>query len=167
MSTKDITSLHGIPVPVEIMGIERRAIVDNEVDNPGLGYTIAYQSGRITVTLYIYDFGVTDLPDGVKSPELNDHFSQCVDDAEKGSANRNEPYELLGTYAVGSNEFVDFYCAKFSGSTQQGPTLSSIYLSAKNGYFVKLRISCPNLSEDAGGLMDDIGSAYAHLLWPR
>ena len=75
MSTKDITSLHGIPVPVEIMGIERRAIVDNEVDNPGLGYTIAYQSGRITVTLYIYDFGVTDLPDGVKSPELNDHFS--------------------------------------------------------------------------------------------
>jgi hypothetical protein len=47
--------------PVEFEGAKRLSV--RGYDDPGLGYSVGYQRGAVTVTIYIYDAGQKAIPD--------------------------------------------------------------------------------------------------------
>jgi hypothetical protein len=49
--------------PAEFEGARRLSVREYEKEHPGLGYSVGYERGGVTATIYIYDAGRKAIPD--------------------------------------------------------------------------------------------------------
>src|SRR5260221_8860269 len=94
----------------------RGAVTNNERENPGLGFTVAYNgddTGESTV--YIYNKWLSEISDGPESGLVRQEFDQATRDVLALSGQiPGRKVELIDRYGTGSPERgLQFLCAEF------------------------------------------------------
>ena len=96
-------SIYGLPLPLEISGFRRGHTTCHEMQSPGLGYSAAYNdalNGRIA-TIYVYDFGMTDIPACLTHPEVIEQFERSLSDVMGSDEALARKSELLRRFSMG------------------------------------------------------------------
>lgn len=129
--------------PAELAGFTRGSQIDFESKEPGLGIGIPYLGPDIKVTVYVYDYRIPDLPEGIGS----DAARAQARAAEDAILVVNRDAMVLSTQAPGSGHCSSFLQAKYSFADPQGPpgrtAHTYLYLGSRKGNFVKVRITYP------------------------
>jgi hypothetical protein len=157
----------GILLDAAYLGFTRGKIIDNELAQPGYGYTIAYHGGpQGEATIYIYDKGYDDIPDGPVSEVVLTEFDQATQEAlSLQPAGRS--LELVDRYGTGSPERGrEFLCAVFVVRDGLEPRRSYLYLTGANGNFVKIRITL-HTNDAADPTARIFADSVATRLWRR
>lgn len=133
--------------PGMLVGLPRIEIVDYEAKgHAGLGYSVSYGSREsLIVTLYIYDMGQSDIPDGPSSPQVQEQLRRAVGDifqAERMGLYQNVQKAREATVTLGSGAPGQGLAASgvvFHLEVQGETKTSHVYTSGHRGAFVKLR----------------------------
>jgi hypothetical protein len=68
----------GLAFPFEIGWLVFDGATNYEPHAPGLGYSVCYKAPGITATLYVYDRGMTTIPDDVAESAVQDEFERAA-----------------------------------------------------------------------------------------
>jgi hypothetical protein len=118
-------------------------------DEPGLGAALTYRGEGSTLTLYIYDATIRDIPRGIHSNITEQQFAQAVS-AISGS-DEWDASELLcrgASSLPGANPPLEVYEAHFRNKTHDYEVESFLFLTAIRNRFVKVRWTIHALSPD-------------------
>lgn len=135
----------GISFPENLGGMERGDITNYEITKPGFGISVGYNIDSINATIYIYDCGISNIPAGVDSGIIKDHFNEVI-------------REIFEAYELGMYDGVVKLSEgkSYLGNSLRGPEalssslmisqygfkrLSHIYLGVYNNQFLKIRFS--------------------------
>jgi hypothetical protein len=146
----DLAELRGLgfDFPSEINGFARGDIIDNEAGHPGLGYTVAYHGPRAgaEATVYVYDLGIRDIPDGPSNAVARQAFDQAARDvlATEGYVGRVK-ITMVDRYVAESRAGeAQFLCAEFVFQMADGSAQRSyLYLTGARSKFLKIRATLP------------------------
>lgn len=120
----------------------------HKYEDPALGVSYQYASDGISLTVYVYDAGITDLADGADTMPVCREFQS----AKQGVTQAYQKLELKGEQLVRLNPPDDLPLARealYEYEREQRPTISFIWLTAAAEYFVKLRLSMdPRLRDE-------------------
>jgi hypothetical protein len=157
----------GIPTPAAFGVFRRLEATDNERAHPGLGVSIGYRSADVEVTLYVYDLGLDAVAEGALSEDCSRHFLQCIRDTLAAVETIGGRASLLGQHVRGTDlSGPEFLRASFVMEDSGGPQMSVLLLTGIGGQFVKLRLSCRLLPEEALAAIESASDSYSELLWP-
>lgn len=134
-----------------------------------LGYSIAYSNPSLIATLYVYNKGLEEIPDGAKSKTVKDEMKQVRADLQAAvkqglymSAKEKGAEEVVTLGGKGSPEAVR---QRFILEVEKvGERESEAYVMGYKNHFLKIRISyAPADREEVGKkiatLLDAIGAA--------
>jgi len=121
-----------IPLPLQLGWVEFADMTQND---EGLDYTYSYESLYITASLYVYDFGGEDVPEG-NSELLQEHFMDLIQAVRLSKPN----LDLWSDAQI----YPDGMLQSFKDSKIDFTSI--LFLGAVGGVFVKLRLSYPNIS---------------------
>ena len=126
----------------------------------GEGAVIAYE-GNLRGAIYVYDGGLSSIPNGVGSPVIHKHFSETVTALQRAAA--QGPAEAKLTQVKPSTISAFKGCGpqfmwRSDGITMGGTTMiSRTYLTGYNNRFVKLRVTHPQGGDkDAEQFVEDV-----------
>jgi hypothetical protein len=133
----------GLVFPDRLASMQKDKVTDYEKDNPGLGVGIGYNSPGITLTIYVYNYGIKSLPGSPDDPAIRQHFAQVVGDVmTMGLRGRyidlvksQETEVVLGSSPTGPKAL----SASFSYVQNNVERLSKLYLTSYKNHFVKVR----------------------------
>lgn len=167
-SFDEVTSVHGIPLPLELGKTPRLRVVNYEANSPGAGVSASYVNAVYSVTLYVYDLGLSNLPEDPLSSSVMEHFQESVQGALTSADSNGERLECKAAHGVSlePDSGVNYLVATFGLENDQGRFRSFIFLTTKNGRFVKLRMSFHPTSLAAESLSSIVARTYFALLWP-
>lgn len=142
----------GISLPDKLGSFSRTKIIDNEIENPGLGTTIYYNRPGVKATIYIYNMGEKLITDGINSPFLKNSFSQAKNDikkaAELGYYKLTSDIKTSSTFLNVQTSATPVLKAKFTYLSNDNNNSSILYLTALNNNFFKIRITYLTSDED-------------------
>jgi len=131
----------GIVLPAKIAGFQRGSVTDNEATSPGLGLTISYAAPGIKATVFVYDRGIREMPEGADNAVVHAQARQSFQDI--GSAYSD--VKVLEALAPGAASCAHFLRAKvsFIDARNGEPELmhSFLYFGSRKGNFVKVRLT--------------------------
>ena len=140
----------GLTFPTSLLDLKRISVRDYE--EPGLGFSIGYQSPTITATVFVYDRRIRNIPAGIDSPEVRAEFDRAYAELERAvrqgthpSINRlelRERGELRTTPIKFRFATVDLFG---SGNAKR----SFLFVTGFHGAFLKARITALNAGGDA------------------
>lgn len=133
----------GIPVPLTVGQYKVFKVIDDESKTPGVGYSIKYNGGISRITVFVYGYG--NLPTGVKSPELVQHFHQIIKVINSRSIAYAESKPVPVPPVVGRPVLTSVGVEK----TQYGMEASLLHLMTHEGYIIKFRINVPLINEES------------------
>lgn len=129
-------------------------------DDPRLGVWTAYRHDDVLLNVFIYDYGIVGIPDGVESDVLRDHYDEIkaqVSDAEAyGRVTlQSERRRTIGSGAIPVLEALYLL--------QQGNDrlISYVFLTAKYGEFIHATLTLPVAKQSEANRIVD--SALASL----
>lgn len=127
----------------EYVGFVRTKTTDNEAQDPGLGYSAAYDgSSRGQATIYVYNRGMTGIPDGPMSSTVRQEFESAITSVSEMEEALGARVELVDKYGTGTPETgPEFLCAEFVLRDATATQRSFLYVTAAVGNFVKLRVT--------------------------
>ena len=148
-SQSSFQTVRGFALPESIGSFSLRSVIDNERDRRGLGSSVNYHAPGVKASVYIYDFGIRQLPEGTDSDKVQKHFSQTKADVltvfPKAQVLLQEESVTAGRLPLLHAAFR--YTEERVG--RRDPLISHLYLGSYRGSFIKVRISY--LSDDALG----------------
>ena len=133
----------GIRLGMRYSGFVRGKVTDNESKNPGLGVTVAYHGGdQGESTIFIYDRGLSEIPNGATSELLRREFERAKQDVlARGEQIPGGRINIVDQYGTGTRgREPEFLCAEFILSDPNGSRRTFLYLTGANGRFVKIRV---------------------------
>ena len=167
--TSELTSVHGIPLPLELAKVARTRLVNYEADHPGLGISASYVGGYYQITLYVYDMGILDLPSNPTAPVVATQFEQSIREALAAGAEREDRLEFrdasTGSLTPGGD--LHFLVAAFGREGDRDRFSSFLFLTVARSRFVKMRVSFIESSRAAESLAVAIAKSYFVLLFPE
>jgi len=170
-STAEV-KLFGLSFPYELSKLQRTAVT--EYTDPGRGYSVSYnlpecQFFYVNAAIFLYDLGLKNLPDELKSAPLAKEFDEEIQRVLVGKVfGPNDVDEL-----VHSNELLldnegqrGFLTAFFTKNRTKGKFYARLFLTVWQGRFVKLYVYGNDLM-----VMDYISKKFANdigrILWPE
>ena len=146
-------------------GFERGKITNNEPQNPDLGYSTAYHGRHLgEATIYVYDLGQEDIPDGPTSRTILDEFNRATNDVLALPINGRR-VELIDRYGTGApDRGKEFLCAEFVLEDEVGRRRSFLYLTGADRHFVKIRVTLRS-NDPADPTAREFADAVAFHLW--
>ena len=144
LTSTRVQSLYGIKLPAILTGLERGDLTDYEASTPGLGYSVAYRGGPVVATLYIYDLGLDEIPEGPKSKVVEEAYLGAVGDAVNSS--QYEEVDVLSQTYSGSEphgpEFLHAAIAALEKSSLgYRAVMTHVFVTGHKNKFVKIRAS--------------------------
>ena len=121
-------------LPWKIGWFHFSGIINNEINDPGLGYTLAYSAPGAKMTVYAYDLGISDEIRLAPRDTAQREFVKVVNTFES----LNPTAELLQEH-----EGDGFFVKEFLN----GDELTVVFLAPCSGSFFKLRGTLPNSNE--------------------
>jgi len=145
----------GISLPEVMGGLSRESICNYELTKAGLGISVNYQAdSRMNATVYIYDSGISNIPDDLDSKIVKDQFNQVIQEIfmayEKGVYEAVVKLTEGKMYLANSAESLEVLSALLMISTRKKRRFSHIYLSVFNNHFLKIRYSYDESVEAEG-----------------
>lgn len=107
-----------------------------------LGRTFGYVTDGISLTIYVYDYGLHDLPEGPDSVAACEQFERARNEIETGGNYQN--VTLRGQYTRRMDDTAAAPRAReamYDFQRNGIDAVSGLWLTAHDGYFVKLRLS--------------------------
>ena len=134
----------GVTFPDKVAGLtfsDRKEFPKKE-----LGVNIRYQrSGPVIGSIYIYNAGLSQIPNGVGSPIVHKHFAQIIDEVKQLETTGQAKAVNLGTGGARISSYKgcgpQFMWRAYEMQVAESTLTSYSYLTAINNNFVKLRIS--------------------------
>jgi hypothetical protein len=106
-------------------------------DDPGLGYSVGYQRGPVTMTIYIYDLGRKSIPNNADDPIVVGELTSSIKEAVQVRKN----VELKKSFALpDARKVTRLNCAWLS---YEGNVEGGVCLGAAKSKFIKFRTSAP------------------------
>jgi hypothetical protein len=143
--------------PVEYEGAKRLSV--RGYDDPGLGYSVGYQRGDVTTTIYIYDAGqkkISDDPDdAVVKAELQSSMRDAVQFRKSAEVKK-------GFALVDDSGRRRLNCVWL---TYDGNTDGTLCLGGAKNKFIKFRASAP-ARPDAPAESAAFIRTWINLFWP-
>lgn len=137
----DDKDIYGIHIPTEVLDFKITKETDNEVKQKGLGHTLYYHAAGIKVSAYIYNYGYSNLQQGVESEIIKNHFKQVNNDViyYNPSAQKLDESEerLISNIPILHSVYI--FTDNFASNEEL--VFSHVYLTSFNKQFIKLRIT--------------------------
>ena len=140
---------------------------ENRYNDRRLGRSFGYGTSGISLTIYVYDFGLRDLPDGPDSVAVCEQFERAKHEIEFGGNYQNvvlrgESTRRMKDIANAPQVREAHYELDRNGIH----AVSILWLAAADGYFVKLRLSlrsevADELEEARQQILADLADALA------
>jgi hypothetical protein len=123
--------------------------------NQKLGASLGYNTPQnIIATIYVYDLGKNDIPDGIDSNIVKSAYKQALSDIKYSeSVGEYQNVKLLHDeptdISLNSREYVRFLCAVFSYDKKDKredniqPVQSELYMTGKRNHIFKIRVTYP------------------------
>ncbi len=132
-------------LPVAIAGFERISFKDYRNEGPELGVSYGYKAASgVTATVYIYNWGLAEIPTGIESQPLKKLHAQTVSEILQFGARRGMAFEhtlktsiSVPTRSGKKNALVDAFVAKDG----KGQTDTFLWLWAASNNFFKIRLT--------------------------
>jgi hypothetical protein len=128
----------GLTFPLTIGGAVYDGFTDNEAQHPGLGYTVAYRHPQFNISVYIYDLGLSVIPNDTESGPLYENFQ----DSKAAVSRRGLPVELKREFVASRGGGPKYLCVSHT-IMAPGPHESLLCLSSWKNKFVKFRVTGP------------------------
>jgi hypothetical protein len=131
----------------------------NRYSDRRLGRSFGFGASGISLTIYVYDYGLRGLPDGPDSAEVCEQFERAKREIEDGGNYQNVVLRRQVT-----RRMTDFASAPLAREAEYEfdrngvHAVSVLWVTAADGYFVKLRLS---LREEVA---DELAEARAQIL---
>lgn len=133
----------------------------HEYPTPELGVSLGYQ-GAVQATVYIYNAGLASIPSDIHAPVVRQQIAQAGQDIrvmhQRGATRQLQAVDAQPVVVNHVGCGTTFLRQQFSFAiAQEGAPLlsSSVYLTALNNHFVKLRISYPQSDQSARAQSDE------------
>lgn len=143
ISTAHADVIGGINFPRNLDGFELRSVIDNEKSNPGLGVTLLYNAPGVKVSVFVYDHSQSNIPEGIDSSIIHNEFAEARGNVRQAYPDAQilvrEARFLVAGIPILQSAFQ--YTEMRPGS--RDTVLSHLYLTARKGNFVKVRITYP------------------------
>jgi hypothetical protein len=126
---------------------------ENSYTDRRLGRSFGYGASGISLIVYVYDYGLRDLPDGPDSVAACEQFERAKHEIEQGGNYQN--VVLVNQVTRRMRDSADAPLARealYEFDRNGVHAWSYLWLTAADGYFVKLRLS---LREDVKDEMHD------------
>jgi hypothetical protein len=145
----------------------RGNVTNNERENPGFGFTVAYNGGNTgESTIYIYNKGFSEIADGPGSNLVRQEFDQATRDvlavADHMPGRRVALISRYGTVTPERGQA--FLCAEFVLTDVSGSRRTFLYLTGASGNFVKIRVTL-RTNDPTDPSARDFADALASQLW--
>jgi hypothetical protein len=136
----------GLKFPSEIAGFKFVGRKDFEPREPGMGVGLTYRDGSaIVASVYLYDAGRKNIPDGVSAPDIREQFDTANEDISKtAKQNKYKNYQTVNHKSVATFGGVGYLHADHSYGTpgrNSESFVNSLFMTALKGHFVKIRFT--------------------------
>lgn len=130
-----------------------------------LGHGIEYRAPGFAGSVYVYDGGNQNIPDGTASDIVRAQFTQARNDIFTIQRQRNLPDpQLIGERPIRVGD-IEFLAASYRFTRNDIESISLVGLTGFRRHFVKLRVSVPAASGAAGvAKVDEFVDGVARLL---
>jgi hypothetical protein len=115
---------------------------ENRFRDRRLGRSFNYNTAGISLSIYVYDYGLRALPDGADSIPLCEQFESAKREIERGGNYEN--VTLVSEYSRRLATGEDSQVAReavYEFERRGVRAVSALWLTAVDGYFIKLRLS--------------------------
>lgn len=147
-------------LPSAIHGFESLEIKSYEQAMLGssLGYNYRGEDGEICATLYVYDMGLPQIPDGIESDEVRTAYKfskRDIDYYEEKGVYEDVALSSEGSHTTKVSEDVDFLSLRaeyqyLNNKETCGKYVTSyIYLSGARNHFVKVRATVKQMTPNS------------------
>lgn len=140
-------SLFEANLPWFLAGFARHCITDYEIQQPGLGYSVAYNmlSGDGTATVYFYSNGEESIPDDPEEESFVEYFRGLLSQVIAGIEQQGRTCEFISAKPIRRTEGIaEYLVAEFmQNSDQDGHKRTYLFLRSYRGQYLKLRITVP------------------------
>jgi len=140
----------------------------HKFEQPALGYAYQYLGRSLSLTIYVYDLGVADIPDGGDTNVTCEQFEQAKYDVTRaGYANTVLKSEQLVRLAPPDDALLARE-ALFEFEREGHPTISYLWLTGVAKNFVKLRFSLDsNLRDETAEARRAVLTALGEAIKPH
>lgn len=125
------TPRQGLILPFEIGWLHFRYFTNYEEKEPGLGFSASYSAPKIEATLYVYDNGLSKIPDDLEDPLVQEEF-------EKTNA---VVAARLPEAEAWPDDTTDRKLMRIYRVDPEGFKVTCVALTTSNNHFIKVRIS--------------------------
>ncbi len=132
-----------IPLPFSIGWFHYDRKLDNRDQDPSLGITYEFSNGYSKLAIYVYDYGIENIPDGI-SLLLQEHSHQLILDIK----NVHPEYDAFHETISDKESLLQGFASD--------EEISHLFLSAVGGKFIKARITFPFYPELEESVSDTI-----------
>ena len=148
--------LVSLPAHVKTFTAETPQVYEDEKFGVSIGYN---DPAGTSITLYLYDLAVQDIPDGISSEIIRSAKEEAI-----GELKEVEKSGLYSDVKITVDQEIDFgldagktlkmlfvsfsYNMKDQYSTEVLPIFSDMYLTGFKGYICKIRISRPEIQKE-------------------
>ena len=131
----------------------------NRYSDRRLGRSFGYGASGISLTIYVYDYGLRDVPDGPDSVPACEQFERAKHEIEYGGNYQNVVLRGQSTRRMGDVADAPLAREAHYELDRNGiHAVSLLWLTAADGYFVKLRLSL------RGEVADELEDARQQIL---
>ncbi len=118
-----------------------RYSAENRFSDRRMGGAFAYNTSGISLNIYVYDYGLRDIPDGPDSVVACEQFESAKREIESGGNYQN--VALLGEFSrtMKSGLAPVVREAVYEFDRKGIHAVSALWVTAADGYFLKLRLS--------------------------
>ena len=140
---------------------------ENRYTDRRLGRSFGYGASGISLTIYVYDFGMRDIPDGPDSVAVCEQFERAKHEIEFGGNYQNVVLRGQSTRRMKDLANAPLVREAHYELDRNGiHAVSILWLAAADGYFVKLRLSlrsevADELEEARQQILADLADAFA------
>lgn len=115
---------------------------ENRYSDRRMGRAFTYNASGISLKIYVYDLGLRDIPDGANSVAACEQFESAKREIERGGNYEN--VSLRGEFTRAMADGVAPLLAReavYEFDRNGIHVVSALWVTAANGYFLKLRLS--------------------------
>ena len=130
----------GLKLPQTIAGFKKGGVHDFESEHPGLGIGVEYVRSGWIANIFIYDFGIKNIPSGAESGPVTDQIHRALNDVKQvGYKN----VQIKQDYFVLSSSGAPIARCIFIDLVRKdvGRSDSFLCLTAHASKFIKVRLS--------------------------
>jgi hypothetical protein len=136
------------PIPCEIGWLHAGAITDNEALVPGTGVAVRYGAPAVNATVFIYDWGRTNIPEDVMHPLVQNEFERASRDigalAPQAEASPDPPFNGQ-------------YLSRHFKTDADGNDNMLVALTTYNRKFVKMQVTW-----QTGEFIDEVTTGWVN-----